>query len=43
MADLIFARGVNDLSRETPFYVNMLRVLDHQINHAKPRSMGLYM
>ena len=40
MADLIFARGVNDLSREMPFYVNMLRVLDHQNNHTKPPFYG---
>jgi hypothetical protein len=40
MADLIFARRVNDLSREMPFYVNMLRALDHQINHAKPPLYG---
>jgi len=37
MADLIFTRGV---SREMPFYVNTLRVLEHQINHAKPPLYG---
>lgn len=25
MADLIFVRGANDPSRETPFYVNIIK------------------
>jgi hypothetical protein len=25
MADLIFVRGVNDLSRDMPFYVNIFK------------------